>query len=385
MQIEKIAPSYPVDNPVDNSPGDGYYLDTYAKVSKPKENNDLEQKNLGANIAKYLFWSGHLKEANRLTNCGQNWIPFSCERGHKIYHQVACGLPYCPKCSKKGSWFNKKRAQRVQGFLLGFPALGHLVFTIPKELSLALPGPDKINKLYKLAWKVLSEVLDAEAAIIILHFCGDKAAGLHLHFDCSFPLLHREPDFNCAYPLGLLELVRAEWTAGVNKVFSKAYLDTVSHYNFINTIEQEHHLISYITRSTITAEKFVELPEAQKEYCLKMSKKKLIRYFGAFVGKRKEEFLKQYRCQKMIDENKPEGLIEQHICPICREKMRAGRLVFMDDINLSQVERYNNYTLVDRVIGAFIRGEEQTRKKESPGQYGSLLEYLKAQEKSGGE
>jgi hypothetical protein len=337
------------------------YLDTYAKVSNIGQNNQLEQKKLADNIAKYLFWSGRVKEADRLTNCGQNWLPFQCSNGHIIYQKIACGLPYCPTCAKPGSSLNKKRAKRVRDVLLGFPCIGHYVFTLPKDLSERLPSVNQISKLYSLAWRILREFFDAEAAVIVLHFFGDKSKGLHLHLDCSFPVLHTAGEYQ--FPQIILDEARVEWVNGVNAIFKSTYVEMVGHYNFVATLEQEYHLIDYLTRSTIMPEKFIELPDEQKEYVLRLSKGKIIRYFGKFQGKQKKEFLARYRCVRVIP--KPElSLVDQKICPICKEKMQPGKPVFMDDINLSQFERWDDYILIDRQIAAYLREEEKNREPE---------------------
>jgi hypothetical protein len=229
---------------------------------------------------------------------------------------------------------------------------------LPKEVSASLPGSKQINSLYKLAWEILKDWLNAEAAIIVLHFCGDKKDDLHIHFDCSFPILHTNGD--CSYPLGLLNMARAQWTAGINRIFKASYIDTVGHYNFVNTLEQEHHLIKYVTRSTVSAEKFIKLPDKQKEYCIKQGKKKIIRYYGEFVGKKKPDFLAKH---KVNIEKTPGNFIDQKICPICNEKMKPSAPIFMDDIPLTNVERYNSHTLVDREIMAWIRQKEREKPK----------------------
>jgi hypothetical protein len=361
MPAEKLL-TLPVDNLVENAPEGGHYLDTYAKVSNISKNNELEQKKLKELVSKFLFWSGHTKEANRITNCGQNWVPFSDTAGHMIYSRITCNLPFCPTCGKSGSALNKRRANRVKDVLLGFGFVGHFVFTLPKDLSAALPDSKQINQLFKLAWQSLRDWLGAEAAVIALHFCGDKKNGLHLHFDCSFPIVNSGGD--CSFPIGLLNMARSEWTQGVNRIFKTAYLDSVGHYNFVTTLEQQHHLIKYVTRSTIPAEKFIELADEQKVYCIKMNKKKIIRYFGEFVGKKKAVFLAKYRTTVERDRGE---LVDQKICPICNEKMRPSKPVFMDDIPLMNVVNYNGYTLVDKEIAAYLRQQEAQKSRSSPG------------------
>lgn len=408
MQNEQLALSSPVNKSVDNSQKADDYLDYYALLCNTFKIDDLGQNipkfepvdnfpgetaqqganpgkkayNLAGLIAKYLISAGHGKAASRILNCGQKWLPFECSASHVIYRQVTCGLPYCPKCSQSGAWYSKKRLKTVRDTLLGFPMLGHYVFTLPKEISQGMPSSKQNTECYKLAWRILGEFFDAEAAVIILHFCGDKKAGLHIHFDCSFPILYRNGD--CDYPLAILRLARAEWTSGINKIFKQNFGDTVGHYNFVATLPQQQHLIKYITRSTIEAEKFIELPELQKEYCLKMSKGKTIRYFGKFVGKQKEEFLKKFKCSEVLKRPKGESnigdLISQNICPICLEKMKPQPLVYLDDVPLMNVTRYNGYTLMDRQFAALLHIEE----KPALPVYDSLLECLIAEFKEGG-
>lgn len=349
------------------------YLDTYAKVSLPLGSNGLEQLRLKELVAKWLYHSGHAKEADRVSRCGEYWVPFSCYKGHKIYRNITCGLPYCPTCGKSGSRLNAKRSNRVKDVLFGFPNIGHFVFTLPKGVSALLPDPGQINSLYKLAWRILNEVFSAEAAVIVMHFCGDKRPGLHLHFDCSFPIV--DTGGECQYPLGILNWARDQWTWGVNAIFKTTYFQTVGHYNFVNTVEQELHLIKYVTRSTIPADKFMELPEAQREWAVRRNKAKVVRYYGKFVGKKKVEFLKEYK----IEVERPEpGLIEQNICPICSEKMRSFLPVFMDDLPVSQLERYDRHTFIDREIAAFLREREKKKMfaRDDFRDFGDYLQFV---------
>jgi len=123
------------------------------------------------------------------------------------------------------------------------------------------------------------------------------------------------------------------------------------------------------------------LPDKQREYLLQMSKKKVIRYFGGFVGKRKKEFLARHRCALAIEQ--PEiHQIDQKICPICQEKMRAFKPVFADDLPRMNLIRHNSYTFIDRELDAFIRGEGKRCNKDDLLLGESLLHYLKRVEES---
>lgn len=376
-----------VDNLVDNPVVASDYLDTRTLLRNNPNLSSLEKKKLALNIANWLTANGRQNQADKLMDCGQNWLGFECSEGHRIYHQVNCKQPFCPVCGHTGAGYNKKRLKKVREFLYGFPMIGHYVFTLPKELTEALPSSEVLNKLYQLAWKVLRESFDAEAAIIALHFCGDKRPGLHLHFDCSFPILYRNGD--CSYPLITLKLARAEWTSGVNKIFNAQLNETVGHYNFVNTLEQSAHLIKYVTRSTMPADKFIELSDQQKAYCLDKIKGKTIRYYGKFVGKKRAAFLETHRVKLMI-EKKSENLVEQNICPICNEKMKPLRdkqekrikMFRADDLPLSGLVRYNNNIFVDQEISAFLRSQEAIKaKKISDEAYrnSGVSEYLLAQ------
>jgi len=241
--------------------------------------------------------------------------------------------------------------------------LGHYVFTLPKEISATRPTSDKINQLYRLAFKVLKEVLNAQAAVIALHFCGDNRSGLHLHFDCTYPILDRPHD--CTYSKETLEKARAEWTSGVNKIFNTSLDNAVCHYNFANKPEQIHHLIHYTTRSTIPAERFLDLNDQEREYILKLNHGKVIRYFGGFVGKKKAQFIMENRKGDPMPE--AEGYIERNICPICKEKMRPQRsrgkgirTLFTDDLPLNQLIKYDQYTYIDREIAAYLRLQDKS-------------------------
>ncbi len=361
------------------------YLDTYPKLSNIEENSGLEQKNLSKNIFKWLLDSGYSKEADRLANCGQNWLSFTCSKGHRIIRKLSCNLPYCPDCSKIGSQLNKKRSNRVKDILLGFASIGHYVFTLPKEISATMPDPTQINKLYKLAWEILRDVFDAEAVVIAIHFCGDKGKGLHIHFDCSYPITHTS---DCSYPVGLLNYARGLWTGGINRIFKTSYLTAVTHYNFVNTLPQQHHLIEYVTRSTVPAEQFIELTDQEKEYCIKMIRSKVIRYFGKFVGKKKAEYMAKYKCLKAI-ERTSRDLVDMLICPICNEKMKPERTkeglkrYRLDDLPLTQICLYNSHTYIDREIEAFLRLEREKETREKAKDLSTVLMEQLVQEMLG--
>ncbi|MFA5272295.1 MAG: hypothetical protein WC412_08200 [Candidatus Omnitrophota bacterium] len=364
---------------VDFAPKGADYLEQPAKLPKVLKDIELEKIALKKNLVKMLHSYGYAKEAYRVDNCGQKWRPLECPTpGHgQMFKRMTCSLPYCPECGKKGSWYNQRRAKRVRETLLGFPALGNYVFTLPKELSAKLPGSKEISQLFKLAWEILQVKFQAEAAVIVLHYCGDKSDDLHLHFDCSFPILH--PDGNCSFPLPLLERARASWTEGVGRIFKTFLIDTVGHYGFDVSLEQQLHWCKYATRSTMPAEKFIGLSQEQQIYCLKMHSKRNIRYFGGFLSRNKKKFLADNQNNFVFEmiKSKTADDVERCVCPICGQKMKHSRYndnnwVWMDDIPISNFVRYDKNTFISRVMFDYIR--EQEVKKAKPLTFFEVIE-----------
>jgi hypothetical protein len=390
------------------------YVHIEDKVPEPLSDNDLDRKRLAGNIAAFLDLTGYSKNstdphdparvkyqnlATRIEICGQYWRPKECPNGHgEILSRIYCDLPYCPTCGKRHSQVHKKRIKRVQKMLLGFPALGHWVFTMPKDLSNSLPSSAQINQLYKIAYQLLNIYLGAEAAMIVLHFCGDKSNGLHLHFDCTFPILSGHAYY---FPPDLLRQLRYDWTVAVNKLFDirtdyrrswikdhfapwgrrffslpgdyEGYFPNetesdiyVGHYNYALELGKQLNLLDYVTRSTITAEKFIDLSPLEKEWVIDRVGKKVIRYQGELgSGKKKDAFLAKYqhpfvwelveRMQEAHDEEhgriEAEKRISEGCCPVCGAIMKwvkGSKKIHVDDISGNQFFRYDQDTFIDR-------------------------------------
>jgi hypothetical protein len=250
--------------------------------------------------------------------------------------------------------------KRVKAMILGFPVLGHYVFTLPKEISGLRPDLAQIKALFKLAWKILNEQLEAEAAVICLHFCGDKSHGLHLHFDIAFTMLNRSSEYYI--PDWLMKEIRYDWTTGVNQIFKTDHKELVCHYQYAATIGQQHNLIEYMTRSTIPADRFIELSNEEKEYVLYLSKQKIIRYFGKLAGKQRAAFIAEFRCARAAEPTETDP-IQLRICPICGGKLKPlkdkdKRLLPLDDVSLSDFIRYKPHIFIDRYISAYLREKE---------------------------
>jgi len=317
------------------------------EVLGPSLSSDLAQKEA---LLTYLEGSGHSNLADRVKNCGQTWIPYQCSAGHQLFRQTSCKVAVCPICSKKGSALNKKRANRVKDSLIYIGPLGHVVYTLPKTLSESMPSFKLIDKAYKAASRITQEIFDAESVVVSEHLTGDKKEGLHLHFDCIFPLSPAgRPNF---FEKRILDEARFEWTRAINKIFGCEIHSTVVHYNYAEPLKKQHHLINYNTRSTIPTEKFLKLSDAEKEYAIASSKRKLTRYFGKLSNKYREQYLKFKRVNLT---RSPRDLLDQNICPICNEKMRAGRPVPMDDLPLSQLIRAGPGCYIDKAIDAYLR------------------------------
>jgi len=379
------------------APDGADYLDIGDKVQEYVQGNDLQEKcqaaDLSKNVAAWLYENGMDNKAKAVLDCGSKWIRFACPTGHEMLKQKTCAIPYCPTCGKKGSWLNKRRAKRLRSLLLGYQGgLGHVVFTIPKQLSADLPDSQALGLLYKEAWKIMQNWLDAPAAVIVMHFCGDKTDGLHLHLDCTFPILEHGANW---YSKGILEQVRFAWTMAINQVLKppERIDNAVIYYNFAEQQEQQLHLIKYVTRSTIPAEKFVALTNEQKLYIVKLSAKNTVRYFGGLAGSRKAAFVVKYQNKNALEmiESQDGEKIEAGICPICNVKMRPvknaqGKIepLRLDDYPLRNFVKYNGYIYIDREIDAFLRLKaiEQEKEDQKKAYFDNLtlLEKLKYQE-----
>ena len=323
----------------------------------------------------YLESSGHSNLADRVKNCGQTWIPYKCSAGHQMFRQTSCKVPLCPICSKKGSALNKKRANRVKDSLIYIGPLGHVVFTSPKTISESMPDNKSIDKYFKEASRICLEFFDAEAVVVSQHIFGDKKDGLHLHLDCIFPLCPTgRPNF---FEKRILDDARSEWAKSISKISGCKVSTAVVHYNYAEPLKKQNHLINYNTRSTIPTEKFNKLSDVEKEYVIALSKRKLTRYFGKLSNKNRKEYLR-WKQTKLT--RAPRELLDQNICPICNEKMRAGLPVPMDDLPLTQLERAGPGCYIDRMIAAHIRDKERIAREHFIDPSLSLEEKIMLQE-----
>jgi hypothetical protein len=342
----------------------------YGYRQKAHQIKGLEQNNLTSNLSKWLHKNRRSKWADKLLDCGQKWLPFYDSFGCEMYVQLPCKLPICPKCGKVHGAYSRERSERVKRYLLGFPQLGYLTGTIPKELSASMPSSDTLIKLKAALWDIAREFFDAEGLLIVPHFTGDHGSSLHVHFNGAFPILYRNGD--CFFPQAILDLAGQEWTRRVNKICGTNYPLCILNYSFKNEIGQIHGFLDYISRSTLEGEKFIELSDAEKEYCLTTGSHKQITCYGKLATRKGKEYLERFKCLRVFAREIVDP-IEEHICPIHNEKMKPGKWCFLDDIPLTNCVKYNDRIYIPLPWDLFLKKKAEEKISCI---YGSLDKYF---------
>lgn len=315
------------------------YLDTLNKVHEPFDSNELCK----SWVAEWLARNGFDKKANNVDRCGLNAVSLKCAKGHQKINTIHCHKEYCPKCGQIDSILHKQRKARVAGRLLHSAVLGYTVFTLPQELSDSYPSRAQLSKLEQAAAKIVKDNFDTPGVFVRSHEMGDEPGKLNFHVNVIFEILNT--NFIGRIGPDVLDLIRRQWTERVNQIFDSNFETVVVHYSFATSLRKKRHIIKYVTRPIVTAEKFLSLSNQAKLWILNLSGWHNSRWFGVYANANYKEYLKT----KGVD---PYQYFERNpflskYCPVDGSRFKRCEIIDREDIPRNQGVQVTKDTWVD--------------------------------------
>lgn len=318
-------------------------FDTYVhipnKLAEPFSPNDLCK----SWVVEWLQNSGYEKQAMQVDTCGTKVVSLACANGHQKRVRTSCHKEYCPRCGSKGSLAHKQRYLRAMDRLVWAPILGYMVFTLPKEVSDAMPPKDQISKIEKEAVRVVQANFETPGCMARAHFMGDENEHLHIHINVLFPITNKSG--TGTVPQDTLNTIRQQWTLFVNQTFNLDLKHTNVFYKFKTSPVKMRHVIKYVTRSIVVAEKFLSLTNEAKHWYLSFAGWHNTRWYGQLANCKYREFLNSKGFE--IDANQEQNIALAKKCPVCGERYKYQGIEDVEDIPRTQFRRLDADTWVD--------------------------------------
>ena len=309
-------------------------------------------------VVDWLEQNGYEKQAFRVNTCGMTLCRLRCPGGHEKYVKMYCQKEYCPTCGAKGSWYHKKRVTRARDRLLLPGPLGYLVFTLPAQVSTSCPDIDTQRSVSKKAWDITAKNFGTPGGVCRTHLMGNTPGKFHNHINVLFPIT---TSFGTGVvDPGVLDQVRAEWTAFINGFFDLK-LDNVSiNYDFSTTAKKKGHRIKYVFRPIVNDEMFMSLTDEGRHYIMSLTGWHNTRWFGKLSNSTYKEYLMSMNIEPDKEKNEDPSL--SMVCPCGCGKFKFVEIVHKDDLPTDQLRWLDCDTLVDRGLFSAIKEREESLK-----------------------
>lgn len=307
------------------------YVHIPNKLAAPLNDNDLCKEW----VVEWLQNSGYEKPAMQVNSCGTKVVSLACSNGHQKWVRTSCHKEYCPRCGSKGSLAHKQRYLRAMDRLIWAPVLGYMVFTLPKEVSDAMPPKEQISKIEKEAVRVVQANFETPGCMVRAHFMGDENEHLHIHINVLFPITNK--DGTGTVPQETLNTIREQWTIFVNQTFNLDLKHTNVFYKFKTSPTKMRHVIKYVTRSIVVAEKFLSLTKEAKHWYLSFAGWHNTRWYGQLANCKYKEYLESKGFEVNANQEGEIALAKQ--CPVCKERYKYQGIIDVDEIPYGQFRR----------------------------------------------
>lgn len=335
--------------------------------------------------------SSHFPKISRAIElCERMGIPLECD--HPDHHRgsmpLSCHRSMCPICSKKGSRSHSRKIGRIATRLKWIAhnanyVLGYCIFTIPKELRHCFMSKEMLSELHQLGWRCVRDVFGAEGSATVIHFYGDewytvkglaermgklttvvwewvKCGRIETRKDEQGRLWVRNPtwlDFhphvNVLFPKRgrgyvtkkRLANLRRRWRELLQELLGLSIEESEenAYYDYSKAEGQVLHKIGYVSRSTIGAERFPKLSDAEKWLLTKgLEGWRNVRYQGRLSDRNWKKYLEELE----VEVEKKKGIE----CPVCHEQgceehwmkvikrlRKKGDCVIKERINLDEL------------------------------------------------
>ncbi len=293
--------------------------------------------------------------------CGNTFAHWDDIKNHLFWKLLVCGRDYCPTCgATKRLGFkriysdaHKRRTARAAEVLMPLPVLGRVIFTLPKEISLSLPGKEIVESLYRSAWDIVRRQFHTPGAKSRVHFAGDRKPGLHIHFNFLFPVSHRRGRVSKER----LRRVRVAWAGAVNNLLGTNYEKLNFEYSLTTVPGKKAHRIAYQYRPVVTPKNFMLLSNNEKFYYLGFRGWHNSRSWGVLSDSKVGGYMRRKKVEPL--ETK-EVLFEKGICPICREKLIYRGIVLRDELPVETLK-------AGHIVNGWYGGYEERKALKNKG------------------
>lgn len=329
---------------------------------KPYAQYVAKYNSLGGKLGKIVGWLNeheHGKEAGTLVVCGAktNAVDLRCLAEHRYAKQIFCGRQYCTRCGEEESVIHQRRYSRSWDRLMWAPALGEVVLTVPEELRDNFESADMLGKLHRLGWtcvrETLGQELNIDGGMTTVHLFGDKSDKFHPHVNIIFPLCSDEA---LTVSRETLEALRDKWYDMLEELTGKTISLTDdgrerknAYYGFKITEAQKAHLVKYMLRPTVGAERFLRLDDDLKEFVVtSLVGFHNVRWYGKLANrnfkKYKEDYLENtpFHQEFVVKKQERDKFRDFKYCPICHGRLKVhkhkGKVEILENIHRTWYE-----------------------------------------------
>ena len=327
--------------------GKGPYVQLLPKLEEPFYSNDLCR----SWVIEWLSSNKYDKNALAVTACGSQAVSLACFNGHQKRVRTSCHREYCLRCGTKGSLEHKKRYLRALDRLMWSPVLGYMIFTLPREVSEAMPSKEQLSKIEKEAVSIVRDNFNAPGCMARIHFMGEEIEKLHIHVNVLFPI--EGANGKGEVDLAVLKNVRQKWTSFINQTFNLSCKATNVFYKFKTSAVKMRHTIKYVTRPIVTAEKFLSLSNEAKHWYLALAGWHNTRWYGKLANHKYKEYLKEKGLDILA--HREADIATSRKCPVCGEHYKYQGIIDIDEISRDQFRQVDKDVWVDRETFACLK------------------------------
>lgn len=328
------------------------YVHIQAKLAPAFSPNDLCKEW----VVEWLTKNHYEKKALQVHTCGTKAVSLQCPNGHQKRVRMTCRLEICPRCGQKGSLAHKRRYLRAMDRLIWAPILGYMVFTLPREVSDAMPSKDDLSKIEKEAVRIVQDNFDTPGCMARVHFMGEEISRLHIHINVLFPITDKSG--TGTVPQATLDNIKQCWTLFVNKTFNLDRKVTNVFYKFKTSPVKMRHVIKYVTRPVVVAEKFLSLSNEAKNWYLTFAGWHNTRWYGQLANCKYRKYLEAQGFDYVANQEKDIALAKK--CPVCNEHYK-----YQDIIDVRNIPK-NQFRQIDKDVWVCLETFVALKNKASP-------------------
>lgn len=315
------------------------YVHIQSKLAPAFNPNDLCKEW----VVEWLDEKGYEKKSLQVHFCGSKAVSLKCSNGHQKMVRMTCHKEICPRCGQKGSLAHRERYLRAMDRLIWSSILGYMVFTLPREVSDLMPSKKQLSKIEKEAVRIVQDNFNTPGCMARIHFMGEEIEHLHIHVNVLFPII--DTNGKGVVEQATLCNIRQRWTTFVNQTFNLNNNITNVFYKFKTSQVKMRHVIKYVTRPVVTAEKFLSLSNEAKHWYLSLAGWHNTRWYGQLANCKYKEYLKAKGLDLIA--HREEDIALARKCPVCGERYKYQDIINIDEIPQNQFRQLDADIWVD--------------------------------------